>query len=530
MDLLGMKTGSRFRPMAELGFWAHAAAHPKAVALVRPDGQVLPAADLLERSRRLVHGLRSLGLHVGDAVATLLPNGQEAFEAYLACLEAGWYLVPINHHLAAPEVAYILADSEAKALIAHTRFADTARLAASEAGLAEPTCLGVGTIGDFASYDTLLARSSGSRPSERTIGDVMNYTSGTTGKPKGVRRRLLGTSPDEAALGLVGILLLFGIQPNDDNVHLVGSPLYHTAVLRFAGAALHLGHTVVVMDKWDPQESLRLIERHRVTHTHMVPTQFHRLLALPDEVRARYDVSSMRHAVHAAAPCPVEIKRRMIEWWGPVIDEYYAASEGGGTLVTTEEWLKKPGTVGKPWPISEIVILDDEGNELGPNQVGTVYMAMQTGDFEYHKDPEKTASQRRGRFFTVGDMGYLDEDGYLFLCDRKTDMIISGGVNIYPAEIEAVLLTHPKVADAAVFGVPNAEWGEEVKAVVEPASDVEPSPALAQELIEFCKGRLARFKLPKSVDFVEEMPRDPNGKLYKRKLRDPYWEGRDRAI
>jgi long-chain acyl-CoA synthetase len=275
---------------------------------------------------------------------------------------------------------------------------------------------------------------------------------------------------------------------------------------------------------------LELIERYRVTHSHMVPTQFRRLLALPDDVKHRYDLSSLRHMIHAAAPCPVDTKRRMIEWWGPVIDEYYAASEGGGTLVNTEDWLEKPGTVGRPWPISEIAVFDDDGNRLEANQVGTVYMSMQAGDFEYHKDKQKTESNRIGKFFTVGDVGYLDEDGYLFLCDRKTDMIISGGANIYPAEIENVLLSHPKVVDAAVFGIPNEDWGEEVKAVVQPVDGVEASEALAADILAFCQGRLAKFKTPKSVDFTDDMPRDPNGKLYKRKLRDPYWEGRQRAI
>ena len=322
---------------------------------------------------------------------------------------------------------------------------------------------------------------------------------------------------------------MFGIQPQDDNVHIVGSPLYHTAVIRFAGASIHLGHTIVVMDKWLPEDMLQLIDRHRVTTSHMVPTQFHRLLALPEEARNRHDLSSLRHMIHAAAPCPVDVKHKMIDWWGNAIDEYYAASEGGGTLVTAEDWLTKPGTVGRPWPISEIAIFDDAGERIEePNVIGTVYMSMQTGDFSYHKDEKKTKSNRIGKFFTVGDVGLLDEDGYLFLRDRKIDMIISGGANIYPAEIENVLLGHPAVGDVAVFGVPNEDWGEEVKAVVEPVDSVEPRPELAADIIEFCSTRLAKFKIPKSIDFTDDMPRDPNGKLYKRKLRDPYWEGRQK--
>jgi long-chain acyl-CoA synthetase len=283
------------------------------------------------------------------------------------------------------------------------------------------------------------------------------------------------------------------------------------------------------MDKWIPEEMLRLIEQYRVTTSHMVPTQFHRLLALPEEVRTRYDLSSLQHMIHAAAPCPVDVKHKMIEWWGNAIDEYYAASEGGGTLVTAEDWLKKPGTVGTAWPISEIAIFDDDGNRIDePNVIGMVYMSMQTGDFSYHKDEKKTRKNRIGKFFTVGDVGLIDEDGYLFLRDRKIDMIISGDANIYPAEIENVLLGFPKIGDVAVFGIPNDDWGEAIKAVVEPAHGVEPSPELADEILAYCAEKLARFKTPKSIDFTDAMPRDPNGKLYKRKLRDPYWEGREK--
>jgi len=516
--------------MADFGFWAMAQEDPGHLALVTPEGTEISAGELLGRANQVVHGLRQAGLRTGDAVAVVLPNCVEMIELYLACLQAGFYLVPINHHLVGPEIAYIVSDAEAQAFVAHERFADACLEAADEAEVPATRCFAVGEIAGFDSFTRLREAQPTTLPPERTIGDVMNYTSGTTGKPKGVRRPLSGATPEEAALGLCGILFLFGIQPRDDNVHLLGSPLYHTAVMRFSGAALHLGHTVVMMDKWGAEETLQLIERYRVTHSHMVPTQFHRLLALPDEVKHRYDLSSLRHMIHAAAPCPIPTKQAMIDWWGPVIDEYYAASEGGGTLVTTEEWLKKPGTVGRPWPISEIAIFDDDGNRLGPNQIGTVYMAMQTGDFEYHKDKEKTQKNRIGKFFTVGDVGYLDEDGYLFLSDRKTDMIISGGANIYPAEIESVLLTHPKVVDAAVFGIPDDDWGEQVKAVIQPVDGVEGTPELAAEILEWCADKLAKFKTPKSIDFTTDMPRDPNGKLYKRKLRDPYWEGRERAI
>lgn len=517
--------------MGDLGFWALAQEDPGHLALVTPDGEELTAGELLGRANQLVHALRGLGLGVGDTVATVLPNCTEMIEAYLACLQAGMYLVPVNHHLVAPEIAYIVDDSDAKVFLAHERFAGECARAAELAGLAADACYAVGEVEGFGSYRQLRAAQPTTLPEDRTVGDVMNYTSGTTGQPKGVHRPLTGATPEQAALALSGVMLLFGVQPGDDNVHIVGSPLYHTAVLRFAGASIHLGHTLVLMDKWSPEEMLQLIERHRVTTSHMVPTQFHRLLALPEETRRRYDLTSLRHMIHAAAPCPIDVKYQMIEWWGPVIDEYYAASEGGGTLVTTQQWLNKPGTVGLPWPISEIAIFDDDNERIvEPGQIGTVYLAMGSGDFEYHKDKDKTRNNRIDRFFTVGDIGYLDEDGYLFLCDRKSDMIISGGANIYPAEIEGVLMGHPKVADAAVFGIPHEDWGEEVKAVIEVAEGTEADEALAGEILAYCADKLARFKTPKSIDFIAVMPRDPNGKLYKRQLRDPYWEGRERAI
>jgi long-chain acyl-CoA synthetase len=277
---------------------------------------------------------------------------------------------------------------------------------------------------------------------------------------------------------------------------------------------------VVLMDGWDAEESLRLIERHRVTHTHAVPTQFRRMLALPDAVRARYDLSSLRAVIHSAAPCPAEVKRRMIDWLGPVIVEYYAATEGGGTLIMSEQWLRKPGSVGLPWLGSEVQVLDRAGHPVAVGQQGLIYMRMGTSSFSYHNDEEKTAASRAAGMFTVGDIGYLDADGYLYLCDRSSDMIISGGVNIYPAEI----------ADVAVFGIPHEDWGEEVKAVVQPAERLAGGPELTSELLTFLGGRLARYKLPRTIDYVAELPRDPNGKLYKRRLRDPYWTGRERSI
>ncbi|MFD3512835.1 acyl-CoA synthetase [Streptomyces sp. NPDC058657] len=510
------------------GFWAQAAADPVRTVLVAPDGEQWTAGALHAACNKLVHGLRAAGLTEGDSFAVVLPNGVEFFTAYLAAVQAGLYLVPVNHHLTGPEIAWIVSDSAAKVLIAHERFAEGATAAAAEAGLPASHRYAVGAVPGFRPYAQLLHGQPESAPEGRALGWVMNYTSGTTGRPRGIRRPLSGRLPEESHLG--GFLGIFGIRPFDDNVHLVCSPLYHTAVLQFAGAALHIGHPLVLMDKWAPEDMLRLIDSHRCTHTHMVPTQFHRLLALPDDIKRAYDVSTMRHAIHGAAPCPEHVKRAMIDWWGNCIEEYYAASEGGGAFATAEDWLKKPGTVGKAWPISELAVFDDDGNRLPPGELGTVYLHMSTGGFSYHKDEDKTRKNRIGDFFTVGDLGILDEDGYLFLRDRKIDMIISGGVNIYPAEIEAALLTHPAVADAAAFGIPHTDRGEEVKAVVEPAPGHAPSDALAAEILAHCAHRLAGYKRPRTLDFIAVMPRDPNGKLYKRRLREPYWEGRDSAL
>jgi len=513
-----------------LGFWKFAEKDPQALALVTPDERRVSRGELAAASNRVARGLRALGLAPGDAVAVVLENGEPFVELYLACFQAGLYLVPINNHLAGPEIAYIAENSEAKVFVTSQRFREAVEKAVPELKVPAAHRFSVGALPGFRAFAELSAGQSEAVLESRTAGAVMNYTSGTTGRPKGVRRPLSGMDPDLIGGLFTGFQQMFGVKPEDGNVHITGSPLYHTAVLMFASGAMHMGHAVVLMEKWTPEAMLERIDRYRVTTSHMVPTQFHRLLQLPEDVRRRYDCSSTRTMVHAAAPCPPDVKRRMIEWWGDSIWEYYAATEGGGTIVSPQEWMKKPGTVGKAWANSEIKIFDDEGNECPAGTPGTVYMLRGQADFEYYKDKEKTDEARRGRYFTVGDIGYLDADGYLFLCDRKADMIISGGVNIYPAEIESVLLTHPKVGDAAVFGIPHEEWGEEVKAVIEPAPGSEPGPALTDDILDFLRDRLARYKTPKSIDYVAEMPRDPNGKLYKRKLRDPYWQGRTRNI
>jgi long-chain acyl-CoA synthetase len=513
-----------------LGFWNFAAEEPGAMALVAPDETVVSRGELAGASNQLARGLRALGLETGDVVAAVLENGRPIIELYLACFQAGLYLVPINNHLAGPEIAYIVENSEAKVFVASPRFREAVEKAVPELKMPATHRFSVGPLDGFRDFAELSAGQSDAVLEDRTAGAVMNYTSGTTGRPKGVRRPLSGMDPDLIGGLFTAFQQMFGVKPEDGNVHITGSPLYHTAVLMFASGAMHMGHGVVVMDKWTPEDMLRRIDKYKVTTSHMVPTQFHRLLQLPEDVRSRYDCSSTRTMVHAAAPCPPDIKRRMIEWWGDSIWEYYAATEGGGTIVSPQEWMKKPGTVGKAWANAEIVIFDDDGNECPTGTPGTVYMLRGQADFEYFKDKAKTDKARRGKYFTVGDIGYLDEDGYLFLCDRKADMIISGGVNIYPAEIESVLLTHPKVGDAAVFGIPHEDWGEEVKAVIEPIEGTAPGEALSDEILDFLKDRLAKYKTPRSIDYVEAMPRDPNGKLYKRKLRDPYWEGKERSI
>ncbi len=514
--------------MDAIGLWAIAEKMPNRTAVVEPDGGVVTYAELAREADRYGRGLQALGLRPGDSVATALPNSAAALAVYFAAIETGLYVVPINWHLAAAEVAYILGDSAAKAFVAHQRFAAVAAEAAGLAGVTPR--FAAGAVPGFEPLAALGDDGSTRRPSPRTHGAPMLYTSGTSGRPKGVRRPLTGMDPDDAAAMATWFFGLFAIAPFDGHVHLCGSPLYHTAVLNFATISIQLGHPVVLMDRFEPEEALALIERHRVTHSHMVPTQFRRLLALPEPVRAKYDVSPLRCVIHAAAPCPQEVKRQMLDWWGPVIVEYYAATEGGGTLITSEEWLRKPGSVGLPWLGSQVRILNRARVPVPAGVRGLVYMTMGASTFSYHGDQEKTEAAWADGMFTVGDIGYLDEDGYLFLCDRSSDMIISGGVNIYPAEIESELSCHPAVADVAVFGIPHDDWGEEIKAVVEPAAGAEPGPALTEELLAFLAGRVARFKLPRTIDYVGGLPRDPNGKLYKRKLRDPYWAGRDRQI
>jgi len=515
---------------APRGFWVAAREEPGRVALIDAEERTWTAGELLAGANQLVHALRARGVELLDPVATLTRNSAELLQTLLAVFQAGWQYVPLNTHLTTAEAGYILGDSGAAVLVADAELGAVAQAAADSAGVPPAGRISVGgAIPGFTPFDALVADQPYTTPGQRIAGQFLQYTSGTTGRPKAVQRDLPQFDPETWVAAYSANLTRYDIEHGGDAVHLVTSPMYHLSPLNFGYFSLHLEHTVVLMERWDAERALQLIQQYRVTDVAMVPTQMHRLMALPDAVRAEYDVSSLRQLIHAAAPCPIELKRRLFDWLGPVVYEFYGASDGGGTLARPEEWLAHPGTVGRPWAGADVKVLDDDGNEVAPGTVGTVYLKLM-GEFAYKGDPAKTAANRHGDYFTVGDMGELDDEGFLYLRDRKIDMIVSGGVNIYPAEVEAVLLSHPAVGDAAVFGIPHDDWGEEVKAVVEPAGGVAPSPELAAELLAHCEDALARYKLPRSVDFVDAMPRDPNGKLYKRTLRDPYWVGRARAI
>ena len=452
--------------------------------------------QLNRRTNQLVRALRARGVREGDSVALISRNRPEFVEVYCACLRGGFRLTPINFHLRSDEAAYIREDCGAKVVVTDTEATEGIHIGPD--------------------YEALIAGEDPSDIDDPTPGWAMLYTSGTTGRPKGVYRE----RPEE----VVADLSAYGRR----RVHLCTGPLYHAAPLSLSmHNPISGGSTLVLMDRWDAEETLRLVEANRVTHSHMVATMFHRLLQLPEETRSSYDVSSLRWIVHGAAPCPVHVKRAMIDWWGPIIHEYYAATEGVGTAVDAHTWLKHPGTVGKVSPPDHILIGDDDANPLPVGTAGIVWLKTVSGQrFEYHGDPAKTDDTYRGDYFTMKDVGYVDADGFLFITDRNANLIISGGVNIYPAEVDAILLEHPAVGDVATIGVPNDEWGEEVKAVVEAADGVVPDDALASALLAYCRERLTAFKCPRSIDFVDHLPRQDNGKIYKRLLRDRYRAGR----
>ena len=500
----------------------HAVQTPEKPAVVMAGGESrVSYADLVARSRRLAHALRRTGLKTGDTIAFVCDNRAEVFELVWAAQRMGLYFVPINWHLQVDEAAYIISDSGARVIFVSDRIAE---LAAPLLARISPDLLrivvGESTLPGYLPYGEFVAQCPATALPDETEGTAMVYSSGTSGQPKGIKRPLrgtpFGTQPPMDKL----IIGLFGIDAN--TVYLSPAPLYHMAPLGWSMIVQRAGGTVVVMKSFDAQEALDLIAEHRVTHVQMVPTHFVRMLRLPEAARRRADLSSLRYLIHAAAPCPVDVKERMIDWLGPIVWEFYAASEGNGfCMISPQEWLSHRGSVGRSM-LGKIRILDEGGNELPPGEVGGVWFEGGL-EFSYHNDPAKTAEARdaAGRT-TVGDLGYLDAEGYLYLSDRRSHLIISGGVNIYPQEIENALALHPKVEDVAVIGVPNEEFGEEVKAVVVAAPGIEPGAELAEELMQFCRERIARYKCPRSVDFVEELPRMPTGKLVKRLLMERY--------
>ncbi|HMK12612.1 MAG TPA: AMP-binding protein [Acidimicrobiales bacterium] len=505
--------------------------YPATYAATAPDrpavimgrsGAVVTYLELNDRSIRLARILREAGLQRGDHVALFMENQPRFLEVAWAALRSGLYITTINSYLTVPELAYIVNDCEAKALVTSAAKAEIVAGLSGEHDIPEVATrlMADGTIAGFDSYEDALDASSADPLDDETMGAAMLYSSGTTGRPKGVKRPLPKYKPGDPDPAVLGGKVVYGW--GEDTIYLSPAPMYHAAPLAFSLNVQRFGGTVVMMEHFDAAEALALIEREKVTHSQWVPTMFVRMLKLPDDVRLSHDLSTHRVAIHAAAPCPVEVKRRIIEWWGPILLEYYAGTEGNGaTFIASEDWLQHPGSVGRV-AIGKLHIVDDEGNDLPPNTEGTIYFSG-AGEFEYHNAPEKTEGSRLpGGRSTLGDVGYVDDDGYLFLTDRKAYMIISGGVNIYPREIEDVLVTHAKVADVAVFGIPDEDFGEQVKAVVQPIDGVTGSEELARELTAYARERLAGFKVPKSIDFEAELPRLPTGKLYKRILRDRY--------
>jgi len=502
---------------------------PDAPAIIMGlSGDTVTYGQLEERSGRFAGALRSLGLGVGDHIAILMENNRQYLEIAWAAQRSGLYYTAINTHLRAGEVQYILDDCGAVALIASEAMADLiAGLDLSRIGI---RISALGDLSGFESYDDVVANAAPIPMDDECEGREMLYSSGTTGRPKGVRKQLPGTPLGDPMSTPVQIATGMGARGSGPgSVYLSPAPLYHSAPLVFSMSMQRLGGTVVVMERFDPGLCLDLIQRYRVTEAQFVPTMFVRLLRLPKEQRERYDLSSLQYVVHAAAPCPVEVKRQMFDWWGPIIYEYYAGTEDiGTTSITPEEWLSHPGSVGRS--MTECHIVGESGEELPPGQAGVVYFAAGR-PFEYHNDPQKTASVTNERGWrTLGDIGYLDLEGYLYLTDRQAHMIISGGVNIYPQEAENLLAGHPAVADVAVIGVPDSEMGEAVIAVVKPTDPAAVSPELEAELLAYCRSELATYKCPRRVDFVDELPRDDNGKLYKRLLRDRYWEGHETRV
>ncbi|WP_024802858.1 acyl-CoA synthetase [Nocardia sp. BMG51109] len=504
---------------------AHAAQFPDKPAVVVADGtEVVTYGDLEERSARLARHLYAAGLRRGDHLALLTDNDPKTFEVYWAAMRSGLYFTAVNRHLSPSEIAYIVNDCGARALVVSARLAETAAAIVPETSAVKVRLAYRGLVDGYGSYEDALAESSPEPLAWQPAGMDMLYSSGTTGRPKGIEPPLQDRQvhePGEMVASVFGPMYGF----DTDTVYLSPAPLYHAAPLRFCGAVQAFGGTVVVMEKFDAEAALAAIERYRVTHSQWVPTMFVRMLKLDEAVRNRYDVSTLRVAVHAAAPCPIDVKRAMIDWWGPVLYEYYSSTEGiGVTFIDSEQWLRKPGSVGRA-ALGIIHICDDDGREVPVGDIGTIYFERDEVPFAYHNDPAKTIEAvhpRQPTWSTTGDIGRVDDEGFLFLTDRKAFMIISGGVNIYPQEIEDALALHPKVFDSAVIGVPDPEMGESVRAVIQPAPGIAPSPELAGELCAFLRDRIAHYKVPRAIDFLDELPRTPTGKLVKRELQKRY--------
>jgi len=507
---------------ASVGLAHHARAFPEKPALIIGD-TVRTYGALNARVNRLARALRRVGVGRGDAVGAVLHNGCEWFELLNAVGKIGAQIVPIGYRLKGPEIAHMMADSRAKLLVGAPDLRPEIERALHELSWPDDALWVVGPDAPWRgrAYEALLAAEDDGEPEAAFVGggfNVLIYTSGTTGRPKGIERTV---DPASGHLMFLGVADLWGFGPGD--IHLVTGPLYHTAPSSYGQLHLLVGATVVLMPRFDAAEALRLIARHRVTTTFMVPTHFSRIVALDGAERRRHDLSSLRLVLHSAAPCPVPVKRRVIEMFpAGVVTEFYGASESGFTKISAEEWLRHPGSVGRPWPGHEIRILDEHGNPCAPGEVGMIYVKGPRMDFRYRATDEKNRSAFRDGFFTAGDLGYLDADGYLFIADRRTDLIISGGANIYPAEVESVLSGHPQVADVAVIGIPDAEMGKSVLAVVERRSGAR---VTAEELIAFTRGDLAHYKCPRHIEFVEQLPREPSGKIRKHELVLRYGEG-----
>ncbi|MBW8812160.1 MAG: AMP-binding protein [Caulobacterales bacterium] len=521
-ERVGLTEALEAAALSGMGFAVWAGHQPDKACVIDPDGRTRTYAEVNRNANRLARLFRQAGLKPRDAVALVSSNRAEFVEVLLATQRAGLRITPVNWHLTADEIGYILNDCEAKAVVCDARVAACGPAVAQAPGVVLKVAVG-GEIAGFRDYDAALAAVDGHDIEDPVLGNQMLYTSGTTGRPKGVFRESPVIVP-QAMYAMRGY--------DAASVQLCAGPAYHAAPLAFdVRTALGAGATLVFLDKWDSEHTLRTIQDRRVTHMHLVPIMFQRLLALPAEIKAKYDLSSVKYIVHGAAPCPPEVKLAMIEWFGPVLSEYYAGSEGGaGFVIDSHEWLKKPGSVGKRPALLGSKILDEAGEECPPNVPGRIYHQLPPGGFTYYKDTAKTEKSRVGDYFTLGDMGYFDEDGYLFLTGRDAETIISGGVNIYPQEIDNELIKHEAVADSATVGVPHDEWGEQVKAVVLLKPGYAPSDLLAQEILAFARDSLPAFKVPRSLDFVAELPRSEAGKIQRNKVRAPYWEGRARQI